>query len=917
MRKLFACLMIMCFAQFVSAQSILRGTVRDTSGKKNVALAVISLLQKNDSTLYRFTRSNNLGAFVFNSINPGKYTMLVTYPNFADLSDEIEVKENDNDMGIVALTEKAKLLDAVVIKSAGAVRIKGDTTEFVADSFKVRDGATVEELLKKLPGFQVNSKGQITAQGQRVQKVLVDGEEFFGDDPTMATKNLGAKAVDKVQVFDNKTEQQDLTGISTGSEGKTVNIKLKEESKKGSFGKAEAGSDFDKLVDARLLYNNFKGKKKFSVYGTKSNTSTGSLNWEDRRKLGMENDFEYDELSGYYFSFGSSDEFDDWSLRGLPNAYTAGMLYINKWNEDKQNVSGSYRFNRLLTNNITNRLTQSIIPNNFFSTTSRSVSYGLNQQHAGNGKYEWKLDSLTSFKLISALTYKTTESLNNSFEEISNPQNDRRTVSERNNSNSATNLQANNQLQYKQLFSKKNRMLLTTLRYGYIEDKQDGLLYSDIDFYKGGIIDSSALLDQQKLFDGSSTTIGGKITFSEPLGTKWRMIAEYSYNQNNSISKKNTFEKSSTGKYEIFNPVFSNNFDLGATSHGATIFSRYDYKKIRAAFGSGFSSIKLNLQNLDLNTTSVYRFRNIIPQASFNYALKPQTGIGLNYRGNTRQPTINQLQPLRDNNDPLNIYIGNPDLKVGFTHNISLRYNSYKVLKARGIWAQAGIDITENAISQKSTFDANTGRRTYTPVNVDGNYRWFFYGDWNKGQGEKKINNYVRLQANGGRNAAFVNGLLNENNYYDLELSYGMRYDVAEKFRFNLAPMGGYNFSKSSLNEALNNNYFSYGGEAELFLVLPGKIELNTTAEFNLRQRIDIFDTNPNIIFWRADISKKVFKNKSGKFVLFANDILDRNKGFQRNISSERVTEETYQRLSRYVMLKFEWSFNKMPGGVK
>ncbi|MES2880508.1 MAG: outer membrane beta-barrel protein, partial [Bacteroidota bacterium] len=865
----------------------------------------------------QFTRSDKLGAFVFTNLNPGTYIMLVTYPKFTDLADEIVVKENENDLGIIALTEKTKLLEAVVIKSAGAVRIKGDTTEFVADSFKVRDGATVEELLKKLPGFQVNSKGEITAQGQRVQKVLVDGEEFFGDDPTMATKNLGAKAVDKVQVFDNKSEQQNLTGISTGAEGKTVNIKLKEESKKGSFGKAEAGTNFDNIVDARLLYNNFKGKKKFSVYGTKSNTSTGSLNWEDRRKLGMENDFEYDELSGYYFSFGSSDEFEDWSLRGLPNAYTAGMLYINKWNEDKQNVSGSYRFNRLLTNNITNRLTQSIIPNNFFSTTSRSVSYGLNQQHAGNGKYEWRLDSLTSFKLITALTRKTTEGLNNSFEEISNPQNDRRTVSERNNSNYATKLQADNQLQYKQLFTKKNRQLLTTLRYGYIEDKQDGLLYSDIDFYKGGVIDSSALLDQQKLFNGSSTTLGGKITFSEPFGTKWRMITEYSYNQNNSISKKNTFEKSSTGKYEIFNPVFSNNFDLGATSHGGTLFARYDYKKIRAAFGSGFSSIKLNLQNLDLNTTSVYRFRNIIPQASFNYALKPQTGIGLNYRGNTRQPTINQLQPLRDNNDPLNIYIGNPDLKVGFTHNISLRYNSYKVLKARGIWAQAGIDITENAISQKSTFDANTGRRTYTPVNVDGNYRWFFYGDWNKGQGEKKLNNYVRLQANGGRNAAFVNGLLNENNYYDFELSYGMRYEVADKIRFNLAPMGGYNFSKSSLNESLKNNYFSYGGEAELYLMLPGKIEINTTAEFNLRQRIDIFDTNPNIIFWKADVSKKVFKNKSGKFILLANDILDRNKGFQRNISSERVTEETYQRLSRYVMLKFEWSFNKMPGGVK
>jgi hypothetical protein len=158
----------------------------------------------------------------------------------------------------------------------------------------------------------------------------VDGEEFFGDDPTMATQNISSKAVDKVQVFDNKTDQQQLKGISSGDDGKTVNIKLKESSKRGAFGRAHAASDFHKYYDSKGLYNNFLGKRKISAYVTRTNLNTGSLNWEDRGKLGMENDFEYDEINGYYYSFGNSgDEFNDWSLRGLPNAYTAGGLFSN------------------------------------------------------------------------------------------------------------------------------------------------------------------------------------------------------------------------------------------------------------------------------------------------------------------------------------------------------------------------------------------------------------------------------------------------------------------------------------------------------------------------------------------------------------------------------------------------------------
>src|SRR6478672_4953045 len=239
-----------------SQTTIIRGRVMDTLEKKGLANAVISMLQRSDSTLAGFTRTGADGSFRLQGINPGPYILLVTYPKFADFADRVDIRSTpENDLGQIPLTLKSSLLDAVVIRSAGSVRIKGDTTEFVADSFHVKDGATVEDLLKKLPGFQVNSKGEITTQGQRVGKVLVDGEEFFGNDPTIATQNIQAKAVDKVQVFDKKSDQATFTGIDDGERSRTINLTLKDDKKKGYFGKLELGAGTDDKWNNTLMLN--------------------------------------------------------------------------------------------------------------------------------------------------------------------------------------------------------------------------------------------------------------------------------------------------------------------------------------------------------------------------------------------------------------------------------------------------------------------------------------------------------------------------------------------------------------------------------------------------------------------------------------------------------------------------------------
>ncbi|HVG41354.1 MAG TPA: carboxypeptidase regulatory-like domain-containing protein, partial [Chitinophagaceae bacterium] len=529
-----------------------KGIVRDTSEKKNLQNAVISILGKKDSVLTHFTRTNKNGEFEITSVKEGAYVLLVTYPKFADYVDEIQIKNNEvKNIGNIALTNKSELLKEVVIRGGAAIRIKGDTTEFNADSFVVREGATVEELLKKLPGFQVNSKGEITAQGKRVEKVLVDGEEFFGDDPTMATQNLSAKAVDKVQLFETKSDQQQMTGITTGNEGKTLNIKLKEDKKKGAFGKVNAGTDFTKYYDAKALYNKFIGKRKLSAYASRTNITTGSLNWEDRQKLGIEEDMEYDEISGYYMITGGNDEFNDWSFRGLPNAYTAGALFIDKWNGDKQSLNTSYRFNRLGTENTTSRYVQSILNNTINYRNTFSTNNGYNQQHALNGKYEWKVDSLTTFKFSTAGVHKISETFTNTNTEYLNNAKEYINTSDQQRESSTKRMQSDNVLTYKQLFKKKNRQLLATLRFGITNDDNSGNIKTRAEFYKRGVVDSVDVLDQLKNFNGESITLGSKVTFSEPINDKWNVVLDYALNKNNSTSKRNTFNKDNNGKYEV------------------------------------------------------------------------------------------------------------------------------------------------------------------------------------------------------------------------------------------------------------------------------------------------------------------------------------------------------------------------------
>ncbi|MFN9998865.1 MAG: hypothetical protein ACK52X_04500, partial [bacterium] len=329
-----------------SQEIIVKGTVIDTINRVSLDKAVVSLLRSRDSVLIQFVRTNEKGDFILKEVTPAKYLLLISYPNYADYLDKIEVtRENIIELGKIPLLTKAQLLEEVIVKQKiSAIRMRGDTMEYRADSFRVTANANVQDLLRKMPGITVNGKGEITAQGQKVEKVLVDGEEFFSDDPAVVTQNLRADAIDKVQSFDKKSDQAAFTGIDDGQKTKTINLVLKEDKKNGYFGKLEAGSDADRYRYGKAMVNSFKGKKKAAAYITTDNTKFEALNWEERRNYGE--DFNStSEISddGSMMIWSGGDNFSNG--QGFPTSVTGGLHFSNKWNKDKHNSINTYQFN--------------------------------------------------------------------------------------------------------------------------------------------------------------------------------------------------------------------------------------------------------------------------------------------------------------------------------------------------------------------------------------------------------------------------------------------------------------------------------------------------------------------------------------------------------------------------------------------
>ncbi len=910
-------LFTLCSAGVFAQKTILKGTITDTLNKQNLHNASISLLRSKDSVLVSFTRSTQNGNFELEHVGSGKFIVLVTYPTYADYYDTITLQNNSiANLGNIQLTTKAHLLsDVTVVQKIAAVRMKGDTLIYKADSFKVKEGASVEELLKKFPGIQVDKSGNITAQGTKVEKVLVDGEEFFGDDPTIATKNLNASMVNEVQVFDKKSDQATFTGIDDGTTTRTINLKLKDNAKKGWFGKAELASNGNERWNNSLMANSFKNKRKFSVYGITSSTGKTGLNWDERGQFGGtdNSNMTITDDGGMYMTWEGGDGFEGsnyWG-EGIPKSWSGGINYSNKFKNDQQSVNGSYKYGKIINEGFGSTLSQSILPDTLFFNNDRRTVFGNKDRHSINGSFDWLVDSFFSIKATMVASKGTQQGSNTYYSESLNAFNQFVNKSNRLNSNMTDNQSFKATMLFRKKFRKKGRTLSLNIEQALNESDGTSYLYAINDFYnKSGVINFSDTTDQQKINGSKNNSLMGKLAYTEQLMKDVTAEVSYGVKYNLSNNKLLSYDKDIDGKYAVLNNQFSNDFDFTIITNQAGTMFRLNKKKITFAAGGDITFANFKQKDIIKDTLYNYEFTNFFPKANFVYKFNPNKRITVNYNGNTRQPSIQQIQPLANNNNPLFIQVGNPNLKQEFNHRFNIGFNNYQVLKNRGFNIGMNGSITDNAIRNSISTDS-TGKTISQSINANGNYNYSANIGFNTKIPKLDMYFYTSYNYNFSNNVSIVNGLNNETKNDRHGINFNLSKDVEKKYNFWMYTDFNYNISTSSIRPEINTKYWTLGGGAELNIQLPWKLELNNSIDMELREKTPLFSGNNNVTIWNAYIAKKILKNDKSQIRFSAFDILNQNRGYSRSINSTMLTENNFNQLSQYFTLSFVWNFSK------
>jgi len=902
----------------MAQSSHISGTVADTLEKKELMNASILLLRPADSILIRHSRSDAAGHFSFQRVPSGHYLLLVTYPSYADYVDDIEVKDSGSlQLATIPMVLKSTLLAEVVVRGTGAVRIKGDTTEFNADSFRTEAGASVEDLLKKLPGIQVDRNGKITAQGEAVKKVLVDGEEFFGDDPTLVTQNLRADMIDKVQVFDKKSDQATFTGIDDGQREKTINLKLKDSKKNGYFGRATASAATDGYYDEQLMANYFRRKVKIAGYGIISNTGKTGLNWSERDSYGQSilGSADIDASTGFISIQGNGDDLDNWSGQyqgqGLPAVKTGGLHYNDKWDDDNQSLNGNYKYMNLGVTGTNTTNSQYILPDTLYYNTQRQLFNNNIIRQTLDGTYEAKFDSTTSLKIMAngGTDHKTTF---NGFHSVYLARdsslvnsNDRTTTT------TGDNRVMNSNLLFRKRMAKLGRTFSLNVRENYTDNASSGYLNSETKLYShGGSPYSDSLIDQFKDYHTTTLLIDSRATYTEPLSKTSFLVANYGIEVNNNRSNRDSYNRSLGGKYTALDSLYSNDYQYDVLTQRAGLAYRFSGKKLRFSAGTDLGVSHFDQHDLHADTMATRRFVNWYPTATLAYSFTSMRRISLQYNGGTVQPSVTQIQPIFTNEDPLNIYIGNPALKPRFGNRLSLFFDDFKVLTDRGIWANIWSNYTANDISTSVNVDS-AGRSVHQYVNVKGT--WTLNGYLSYSFKWKKPDIRFNFHANGNEssNSSIVNGLNNDTRSGTGSLGTGIYKSKEKKYVIGVDLNASYTTSSSSINAGVVTRYWTYQIQPSADLYLPLKVQVHADADVNLRQKTITFPNNNNVVLVNAWIGKKLLARDALLIKLSVNDLLNQNVGFNRTVNSNFISQNTYTTIRRFAMLSVVWNFTK------
>ncbi|MFY0653410.1 MAG: outer membrane beta-barrel protein [Cyclobacteriaceae bacterium] len=939
MKHFLSILLVLGFASVEAQDFTLRGRLRNAGDSSAVVSATIQVVSVKDSLRKHYAVSDLDGYFKVDKLEKSFYKLKITSIGFIPISNFVSVSKQDTNIGTLLIQPDTILLEGVNIEAQIIpVKQRGDTTEYNALAYKTNPDANAEELLEKMPGIVIDN-GTVQAQGENVEKVLVDGKEFFGNDPRAALQNIPAEIIDKIEVFDQASDQAQFSGFDDGETSKTVNIVTKSDMRNGQFGNVYAGYGLDEdRYHTGGAVNIFDHDRRISIIGQSNNINIQNFATEDllgvvsggsrrgRRGRGGGGQGGGGRRSiGGSGGRGSVSDFLVNSQGGISQTHALGINYSDKWGK-KVDVSGSYFFNR--TDNDTEQML-----NQDFTTTERNysednISNSMNVNHRMNMRLQYKLDDKNSIIIRPRVTVQENDGFENTFSNTITP---RQELEVQNVFGSDLyGLDLSNNLLFRHRFEKAGRTASFNVSTRYSKDTGDSRLSALTERLGEGIATMEDLDQVSELFsDGLS--IGTNLSYTEPFGEKAQLELSYRHSENLSDSDQETLDYSEgDADYSILNKEQSSLFNSKTTANAVGTSLRVVGKK--AVFMTRLSFQDQNLRNdqtmpseLDINRS----YFNLIPMAMLQLRPTRQKSLRVIYMTNTRTPSLSQLQDVVDKSNTARWSAGNPRLDQTYAHNFVLRYNSTNMENSSTLFAMARASFTQNYIG-RSTYLADREALDVNGIIVDPGVQLSIMENMSGNRTVQSFMAYGRpikfLKSNLNGNLAYRfsrtpglnNGELNMADNAAYTLGATLSSNISEKVDFTLSYRTSFNTVNNSQEsrQNANNNYQSQNVRGRLYIMFPKSIVFRSDLAYQSNSS-QSNSFNLDFWIWNMSLGKKIFKNKRGEIKLGVADVLSQNQSIRRSITANAIQDVQTLVLQRYYMFTFTYKIRNFIKGVQ